>query len=385
MSNFRKVLALALLGWLAQPSGKESLACLKRRWPGGEGEILSRCPGMQCLAAIMGNSSLRCALEKDSCVVRGSEGLYAWACTDRRNGVDSLVDLALPLQRVIGDRLRSEDSAVARKDAQYRTCGDLGQDTIYAYEQVWASGRVERVRLSKSHFRFIEPPGAAHPGWVFYRNDLDTGYLDSPSAVFILQEEEFFASWSNPGWPDKDDTLPRRSNTGVPLTVLREISQLASISKQEAARRKAVFRKDSLETHCPGAVEIAAGRLNAPLTLNSMRTELLKSLKGRESGDTMRWILPNRENILFSVRGKGAWIEYQGKRLKNGEYPGPAWRVKFAFDKRRAPLCYNRLGPMELVVLPKARTLTLVGKDIFGFVDSVALELLGTKTLKQSP
>jgi len=158
--------------------------------------------------------------------------------------------------------------------------------------------------------------------------------------------------------------------------VLREIPKISSkFYRQEAARCDVALRKDSLETHCPGAVKIEVGRLNGPLHLDGLRTGLLQSLKGRRPGDTTRVLVPNEGKILFALQGQGAWLEYQGKRLRIDEFPDPEWGEKYAFDERRAPLRYDWLRPLELVILPGTRSLTLVGKDIYGFVDTMKVTL----------
>lgn len=345
------------------------LDSLKRTWKTGESEILSGCRSMACLSAVMGRGSLRCARGSDSCVVRGDEGIYAWACADRSSGLDSLEGLAPELLRPIRERRRIEDSAVAWEEASFRTCADLGQDTIYAYEQVWANGRVERVRLSKSHFRRIEPPGAGHAGWVFYRNDVKC-FLDSPSALLILggDDEDVFVPRQTPDWSkDPEDLTEKGDLPGrwewVPLRVLQRIPVFPSKNARREAKEKAVSRRDSLEIRCPGAVQIGVGRINAPLRLEPLRTELLQRLKDRRPGDTTRLTLPNADGILVAVRGKGAWFEHQRVGMKN------------IYDQTRAPFCYDRSRLWELVVLPGTRSFTLVGTDFYGFVDSVKVRL----------
>jgi len=376
--SLRRILCLVLVVAFSHAGAKGTrLDSLKLRWKTGEGEIFSHCNGMACVETVLGRSVLlRCVRGQDSCAVRGAEGLYAWACTDRSSGVDSLEGLSPALQLPIRKRMRSEDSAVAWEDAKFRTCSDLGQDTIYAYEQIWANGRVEHVRLSKSHFDAVKPPGVGHAGWVFHRNYVGTGYLDSPSAVFILGDdpEDVFTSWATPGWSDDKDSS-KGSWDRVPLRVLQEIPDFPGRNGRWAASRRAASRKDSLESHCAGAVTIAAGRLNGPLHLDAFRSELLNLLMERGIGDTTRLTLPNEQKILFALRGRGAWLEYKGNRLKPSEFPNPLRNEKYAFDKRRAPLKYYLPMPIELVILPGARTLTFVGKDVYGFIDSVTVRL----------
>ena len=378
----RRILCLVLVVAFSHAAAKGArLDSFKLRWKTGEGEIFSHCHSMTCVETILGRSVLlRCARGQDSCAVRGAEGIYAWACTDRSSGVDSLEDLSPALQLPIRERMRIEDSAVAWEDARYRTCSDLGQDTVYTYEQVWANGRVERVRLSKSHFDVIEPPGAGHPGWVFHLKDMDMniGYVENPSPLYFLRDpEDVFTSWATPGWSDDKESSKGRWDTGVPLRVLQEIPFFPGKGDPSrwGARSKAASRKDSLETHCEGAVTIAAGRLSGPLRLDAFRSELLKLLRDRRAGETLRLRLPNEQRILVALRGHGAWLEYNGRRLRPGQFPDPEWNEKHAFDKCRAPLRYYLYWPYELVILPGARTLTFVGKDVYGFMDTVTVKL----------